>query len=320
MVGIEILQKNQPHYLPGYTGYCPQNRFICGDSYANASHQLLLDPMVNHADKLVLTDNTKNYEVTKPKKRDIKTVNSRFHKKRPIYKHPMLSSYDGFIPNLDDLKDKPFGAHATEGIAAFERQQLKRKASRDCLKQTLALQSGRIHLKNMEDQLLLQNKSKLPLTELRPERIGIEKNYFIDETSIKTKDHNASPYFMGNTDPQKYFISGYTGYVPNSPAHFGKPFKRMSTDGLRDFTSHYLNKKRVEWVPLIIPSKKTETLSIPTKIYQIHLKDTPLMPSYTGHVPGIKYEIGKTYGYLSKNANQYIQDQLFSLAIRKCYK
>lgn len=46
-----------------YTGYCPQNRFVCGESYAQASHELLLDPAVNHAEKLALVDNTKNQEV-----------------------------------------------------------------------------------------------------------------------------------------------------------------------------------------------------------------------------------------------------------------
>lgn len=62
----------------------------------------------------------------------------------------------------------------------------------------------------------------------------------------------------------------------------------MSADGLRDFTSEYLNKKKIEWAPVTIHSRKEELFSPPKATYQIHLKDTAIMPSYTGHVPGAK--------------------------------
>jgi hypothetical protein len=46
-----------------YTGYCPQHRFISGKNYSNLSYQLLRDPKINHSDKLILVDRSKDHEV-----------------------------------------------------------------------------------------------------------------------------------------------------------------------------------------------------------------------------------------------------------------
>jgi len=41
-----------------YTGYCSQYPFVCGDTYARATHKLLLDPTIGNAKTLILSDNT----------------------------------------------------------------------------------------------------------------------------------------------------------------------------------------------------------------------------------------------------------------------
>lgn len=46
-----------------YSGYCPQYRFSCGETYAKATHKLLLDPTINHATTLVLANRAIDYEV-----------------------------------------------------------------------------------------------------------------------------------------------------------------------------------------------------------------------------------------------------------------
>lgn len=48
-----------------YAGYCPQYRFRCGDTYGGLTHKLLLDPTINHAETLILSNRTTDdYEVS----------------------------------------------------------------------------------------------------------------------------------------------------------------------------------------------------------------------------------------------------------------
>ncbi|XP_014216845.1 UPF0605 protein CG18335-like [Copidosoma floridanum] len=320
MVGVEILQKNEPYYLPGYTGYVPRNRYVYGKTYGDLTHETLLDPAVDHADELILVDRETTHETVKPTKADLQIVRSRSERTDPIYAHPMLSGYTGFVPQMGDERDKPFEIQAIQGIADFERQQLKKKASRELLRKTIELQSGVRHPNNVEERLLLRSKFKLPLIMVRPERVGFLKSQPVNERYEKPKDYNASPYFMDNLNPEKYFINGYTGYIPYRRVHFGKTRKAMANDGLRDFTSNYLYKKRTEWAPVAIFSdEKVETShQVSPKGYEVYRKDTALMPSYTGHVPGAKEKIGATYGVSSKDAHRLIQDHLFHLELRKC--
>ncbi|XP_011506034.1 PREDICTED: UPF0605 protein CG18335 isoform X2 [Ceratosolen solmsi marchali] len=286
MVNTEVLQRKEPYYIPGYTGYCPQHRFKSGENYSNLSHKLLRDPKINHAKKLILVDRSKDHEVVKPTKDDIEVVNSRSNRMDPIYKHPMLSTYDGFIPNLSDERDKPYEIQATEGIANFEKQYQQKKSSIERLEKTVELQSGTSYPKNIEERLLLKSKFRLPLIAVRPEHIGLPEDYLIDERYERPKDYNVSPYFMENINPQKYFIHGYTGYKPHRTTHYGKSHQVMTNYGLRDFTSNYLKKKRIEWAPVLLSNKK-EKLPKNNRIFK---KDTALMPSYTGHIPGAKFK------------------------------
>ena len=64
----------------------------------------------------------------------------------------------------------------------------------------------------------------------------------------------------------------------------------MTADGLRDFTSDYLYKKRIEWAPVTISTGKQESFCASKKSHRIYQKDTALMPSYSGHIPGAKYK------------------------------
>lgn len=47
-----------------YAGYVPQYRYRCGETYGSITHKLLLDPTVNHAETLILSNRlTDDYEV-----------------------------------------------------------------------------------------------------------------------------------------------------------------------------------------------------------------------------------------------------------------
>lgn len=48
-----------------YAGYCPQYRFRCGETYGSLTHKLLIDPTVNHAETIILSNRVvDDYEVS----------------------------------------------------------------------------------------------------------------------------------------------------------------------------------------------------------------------------------------------------------------
>ncbi|XP_051821301.1 protein FAM166B isoform X2 [Antechinus flavipes] len=45
----------------------------------------------------------------------------------------------------------------------------------------------------------------------------------------------ASPYSMDDRDPEKFFISGFTGFVPRARFHFGSSFPVLTNQALQEF-------------------------------------------------------------------------------------
>ncbi|XP_025991362.2 UPF0605 protein CG18335 [Solenopsis invicta] len=167
---MELLLTAEPHFIPGYSGYCPQYRFNCGETYAKATHKLLLDPAINHAKTLVLANRVADdYEAWRPSKSDINVVNTRFKRTDPLFVHPMLPGYEGFVPGSNVSLGQRYAVRATEGLADFERQQLRNKAALDRLRRTVDVQCGRAEPRNLEERLLIKNQIKLPLFTVRPE-------------------------------------------------------------------------------------------------------------------------------------------------------
>lgn len=98
-MALELVESPQPYFIPGYTGHCPQYKYREGATYGSQTHKLLLDPTVQHAEYLVLSDRTANdYQVVRrPAQKDIDVVESRFQHGDPVYKHPMLPGYEGYV-------------------------------------------------------------------------------------------------------------------------------------------------------------------------------------------------------------------------------
>ncbi|CAH0699295.1 unnamed protein product [Spodoptera exigua] len=44
--------------LNTYTGHCPEYKYRIGDTYGSTTHKILLDPSVQHSERLVLSDRT----------------------------------------------------------------------------------------------------------------------------------------------------------------------------------------------------------------------------------------------------------------------
>ncbi|XP_014608476.1 PREDICTED: UPF0605 protein CG18335-like [Polistes canadensis] len=304
-VGVELLNTPEPHLIPGYTGFSPQYRYRCGETYGSLTHKLLLDPCVNHSETLVLSNRaTDDYQVSRPPKNDIDIVNSRFKRTDPIYVHPTIPGYEGFVPNFNANCGQRYTVLATEGLAEFERQQIKNKEALNQLETVIALQSGRSEPRNLKDRLLIESQFKLPMITVRPDCVGVMRNLPVDEQYEVPRDHAPSPYFMDNANPTKYFISGYAGHIPYGYAHFGATNVPATNSALCDFTSNYRHRQSTEWAPVTISKPDPPLLIQSTEIYHKHVG---LLPNYLGHVPGQTFRFGKTFGADTKDAKRWLR-------------
>ncbi|CAH1187136.1 unnamed protein product [Phyllotreta striolata] len=277
-----LLETPNPHFIPGYTGFCPQYKYRIGDTYGTITHKVLLDPAVFHAEKLVLSDRfADDYHVVRPPLKDIDIVNDRHGD--TIYKHPMVPGYEGFVPREHGIFGQRFTVQATEGLSDFEKSQMLKRQNLNEITKIGYLQDNKWDPKTLDEKQLGQSVYKLPLMEVRPECAGLLRNIPITEAPITPPSHSASPYFCDNDRPDKYLKAGFTGHVPFGYASFGKTNQEMTNSALCDFTSNYRKRLSNEWAPVQIDRPNPPVLIQPTEIYHKHIGQ---MPNYGGHIPG----------------------------------
>lgn len=300
---MELVSSPNPHFIPGYTGFCPQYKYRLGNTYGTTTHKVLLDPVVHHSSKLVLSDRTvDDYYTYRPPARDIDIVNERHGD--TIYKHPMVPGYEGFVPREHGQFGQRYTVQATEALSAFEKAQcLDRTAQRQITKIGY-LQDNRWDPKTLEDKELAQSQFKLPLLEVRPECGSALRGITVTEAPITSPKQSETPYFSDNSDPNKYLKSGFTGHVPFGYASFGKTNETMTNSALCDFTNNYRKRLSNEWAPVQIDRPEPPVLIQPSEIYHKHIGQ---LPNYTGHIPGAIFRYGKTYGNDSRDAKRWLR-------------
>ncbi|KAG5899625.1 hypothetical protein JTB14_037283 [Gonioctena quinquepunctata] len=300
---MELISSPNPHFIPGYTGFCPQYKYRLGDTYGTLTHKVLLDPTVCHAEKLVLSDRSADdYQTFRPAPREIDIVNERHGD--TIYKHPMIPGYEGFVPKEHGKFGQRYTVQAIEALSDFEKFQMANREARNQITKIGYLQNNRWDPKTLEDKELAQSQFKLPLLEVRPECGGLLRNLPVTEAPITPPRHSQSPYFSDNIDPEKYLKSGFTGHVPFGYAAFGQTNEKMTNSALCDFTSNYRKRLSNEWAPVIIDKLVPPLLIQPEEIYHKHIGQ---LPNYGGHIPGAIFRYGKTYGNDSRDAKRWLR-------------
>ncbi|KYQ60422.1 hypothetical protein ALC60_00830 [Trachymyrmex zeteki] len=274
---MDLLITADPHFIPGYSGYCPQYRFNCGETYAKATHKLLLDPTINHAKILILADRAVT-DCERPSKSDIDTVNTRFKRTDSLFVHPMLPGYEGFVPGSNIRLGQRYAVHATEGLADFERQQLQNKAALDRLRRTINVQCGRAEPRNLEERLLIKTSFKLPLLTINKIPRGIP-------SSAKTRKNILHKGYATHI-PHGYFETSIIPSYDDALYSFAKCQKGPSVK-YKITTEIYLEP------PLLVQS---------TEIYH---KNVGMIPNYFGHIPGAI--CGKTFGVDSKDVKKWLR-------------
>nr|XP_004928645.1 UPF0605 protein CG18335 [Bombyx mori] len=309
-MALDLVSIAQPHYIPGYTGHCPEYKYRIGDTYGSTTHKILLDPSVQHSERLVLSDRTADdFQIYRPAQNEIDIVNARFRNGDPVYKHPMIPGYEGFLPRLNAHFGQRYTVSATEALSEFQRLQLNQRAARNQLERVVSLQAGKGQPWDLVDRFSATAEFKLPLVVVRPECAGILRDLPMDEPKLSPASHSVSPYFMENDDPDKFIKKGFSGHVPYGFQRFGESSKKLTNSALCDFSSNYRRRQSTEWAPVNVV-KPDPPLSInPTEIYHKHVG---MLPNYAGHVPGCVFRFGKTYGNDTRDAKRWLRGDFTS--------
>ncbi|XP_014680145.1 PREDICTED: protein FAM166B-like, partial [Priapulus caudatus] len=93
--------------------------------------------------------------------------------------------------------------------------------------------------------------------------------------------HTVSPYYMAQNNPEKFFMSGYTGFIPKARGLMGIGYPVVTNLALLDFQtemdSHTTNCSR----PVIVERQSAS----PKLTKPVYPTDSGLVPHYTGHIP-----------------------------------
>lgn len=279
------LQTKEPHYLPRYTGFLPQYKYRIGKTYGRHSVEILSDNNVKKSGNLVLQPlNFGKSNNTVDRRREILSSRSvRFGSK--TLRADMLPGYTGYIPKNQHYFAKRYGEICRSSLAQHEVEQQENKKKQKEIQQIFQLQTGeKLPLTAYDKSVLLQKQ----LTPLKPIARTPKKHHF----PVQIPTHG-SPYSLPNDDENKWFKTGFTGFVPHTRDLIALDYKRQCETGLKSFSDHQkLIRSQPRTVEGIPPSERPQT---ETK-HNIYPVDRGMLPAYTGYIPGYKYMIGRTYG------------------------
>ncbi|KAK2819070.1 hypothetical protein Q5P01_024631 [Channa striata] len=263
----KVLMTPDPHYIPGYAGYCPQLKFQMGKSYGQLTAELLTCPEVEHSSRLVLhtghvASTDSDTGLTQ------RTSDSNLKK--------MIPGYTGFIPKRQHYFACSYSETCRKALNEFNEER-RAKTQWKPTSLPVAVSDTNQHVE----------RPKPPLTPISNNRIS----YKPSKPFLSTE----RPYLMEDDNPYKYFISGFTGHVPKSRFLIGKSYPLTTNKALIQFGKQQRSDS-------ISQNKPGSTSSTSRHIPRIYKSNRGMMPSFTGHIPGYKFMYGHTFGQLSQEA------------------
>ncbi|XP_066507902.1 ciliary microtubule inner protein 2B [Hoplias malabaricus] len=251
-----------PQYIPGYAGYCPQLKYHHGRTYGQLTAKLLTSPDISRSPRLLL--NSKHFSSSQKNTEDGQWG-------------IMIPGYTGFVPRSQNYFSKSYAETCRDALHEFDSDQRRRLQLRT------------------EDLLPAVGYS---LPEFKPRSLTTPLTAIsTDAAPYKPADPwkpCGSPYLMDDSSPYKYFISGFTGYVPKARFLIGSGYPITTNKALIQFS-----KERSMGHGSKSLTEGDNSLPPVPNIYPTH---RGLLPSYTGHVPGYKFQYGQTFGELTHNA------------------
>ncbi|XP_058999120.1 protein FAM166B isoform X3 [Mustela lutreola] len=249
---IPGLNPKNPHYIPGYTGHCPLLRFSMGQTYGQMTGQLLrgspgLAWPPAHRTLLPPIRPPASPEVPRgslPVRRGHERLSS-----------SMIPGYTGFVPQAQFIFAKNCSRVWAEALNDFT-QWSGGQVSQELPKEA----EGKKDTK--------KDQEPKPESELEAEK----------EPELQQEAEQASPYSMDDKDPRKFFMPGFTGYVPRARFLFGSSFPVLTNRALQEFGQMYSGGR---------PQKDPKPLPPLSRTYPQNLG---LLPNYGGYVPGYKFQ------------------------------
>ncbi|XP_060055209.1 ciliary microtubule inner protein 2B isoform X1 [Erinaceus europaeus] len=254
---IPGLNPQKPHYIPGYSGHCPLLRFSMGQTYGQVTGRLLRGSPGRAwppARRSLLPP------IQPPRAPEVPRGSlpaRRGHERLSMLS--MVPGYTGFVPRAQFIFAKNCSQIWAEAVSDF--------AQRSGGEGSQEAKGERDAERDQEPELEVEEEPAL----------GQEA------------EQQASPYSMDDKDPQKFFMSGFTGYVPRARFLFGSSFPVLTSQALQEFGQMHAQGQPQD--PRHLPP--------PPRNYPHNLG---LLPHYGGYVPGYKFQFGRTYGHLTQDA------------------
>ncbi|KAM4707470.1 ciliary microtubule inner protein 2B [Discoglossus pictus] len=285
------LMTPEPHFIPGYSGFCPQYRYNLGKTYGKLTNQLLSSKDIQHSGQLVL----QSCPFPPPRNSDMDHPQGVLRWRRPRLGDKkltwsMIPGYTGFIPRSQNFFAKTYAEVSKEAMGDFKTEQLLHETQLQEQALINKMQTGQQQPHTEHEKKLLTANYRTPLPALSKEPAPYH--------SPHASQPHISPYYMDDENPYKYFISGYTGYVPRSRFLIGGGYPVTTNRALQEFGQMAL-KQNVRLSQQ--PENQGGEIQHPEQ-NPIYLESLGLLPRYTGYVPGYKFQYGHTYGHLTHNA------------------
>ncbi|XP_027470153.2 ciliary microtubule inner protein 2B isoform X1 [Callorhinus ursinus] len=253
---IPGLNPQNPHYIPGYTGHCPLLRFSTGQTYGQMTGQLLRGfPGLAWPP----THRTLLPPIRPPASPEVPRGSLPVRRGHERLSSSMIPGYTGFVPQAQFIFAKNCSRVWAEALSDFT--------------QWSEGQGGQ--------QLPKEAKGKKDVEKDQEPKL---------EPELGQEAEQASPYSMDDRDPRKFFMPGFTGYVPRARFLFGSSFPVLTNRALQEFGQMYSGSR---------PQKDPKHLPPLSRTYPQNLG---LLPNYGGYVPGYKFQFGHTYGHLTHDA------------------
>nr|XP_010329994.1 protein FAM166B isoform X4 [Saimiri boliviensis boliviensis] len=242
---IPGLNPQNPRYIPGYTGHCPLLRFSMGQTYGQATGQLLRGPPgltwpPVHRTLLPPIRPPRSTEFPRgslPLRRGHKRLSS-----------SMIPGYTGFVPRARFIFAKNCSQVWAEALSDFTH----------------------LHGKQGSEELPKEAKGEKDTENNQ----GPEPEGQLEEEPALEAAEQASPYSMDDRDPRKFFMSGFTGYVPRARFLFGSSFPVLTNQALQEFGQKHSPGSAQKHPKHLPPLPRT------------YPQNLGLLPNYGGYVPG----------------------------------
>ncbi|XP_059581357.1 ciliary microtubule inner protein 2B isoform X2 [Alligator mississippiensis] len=280
----QVLMTPDPHHIPGYAGYCPQYKFRLGRTYGKLTSQLLTCPEVARSPHLVLQPTQGPCGNAQPPEQEEKLLEvprAGWGAGILPVSCSMIPGYTGFIPRAQHFFAKTYLEICKEARSDFARQQRRSwggqeqpRACQPCLDPAQGSKEPAAGIPGSDHRLLPTVMGMAPLP--------------------AAAAPHGSPYSMEDDNPHKYFISGFTGFVPRARFLIGAGFPITTHRALLEFAR--MSRKDGS------KPRAMGTSSLLPPLGRTYPAAGGLLPNYTGYIPGYKFQFGRTYGHLTHDA------------------